>query len=407
MKGNEALCVAYLVNQYPKISHSFIRRELQAVEALGARVERFSLRSSGEQFPDAEDRLEFDRTRVVLQEGFIGLFAALAATLLTRPAKFAAALALTLRIGWRSDRGLGRNFAYLAEACVLLRWFAQSGVQHVHAHFATNPAAVVMLCRALGGPSYSFTAHGPDDFDLASFLSLPLKIERAAFVLSVSSFGRSQLFRWCGISEWPKIHVLHPGLDERFLAQSAVPVPQAPRLVCIGRLHPQKGQMILLEAIRQLISEGVTCEAVLVGDGPMRGDLERRISELNLQSTVTLAGSVPTGELARHILDSRVVVLPSLAENLPSVILEAFALHRPVIATYIGGIPEVVDADCGWLVPAGSAEALARAMRNALSAEPSTLDRMGHAGAARVQENFRSHCAARRLLELIRIAVES
>jgi colanic acid/amylovoran biosynthesis glycosyltransferase len=406
--GAARLCIAYLVNQYPKISHKFIRREIAGLEDCGVRVERFSLRLSGENFADEDDRSELQKTRVVLQAGPFRLALACAAAVFTRPVRFARALWLALRVGADSDRGVLAHMAYLAEACVLLGWLARQRVDHVHAHFGANPAAVAMLCHVLGGPPYSVTIHGPNDFDRARFLGLNEKIARARFVMTVSSYGRSQLYRWCGPEHWSKIHVLHPGVDAGFLNRPPAPIPAAPRLVCVGRLDGQKGQLLLIDAVGRLIDAGVRCELVLVGDGPLRTQIQTRIAELHLEEYVVLAGAVTTAELCARMQAARALVLASLAENLPSVILEAFALHRPVIATFIGGIPEVVDPGVnGWLVPAGSVEGIERAMREALEASVDTLERMGAAGARRAIEQFRSDDAARQLLRRFQPAAEN
>jgi len=395
------LRIAYLVNFYPKVSHAFIRREIAALESCGLEIERFSLRPSPDCLAEEADRAELERTRVVLGAGLVRLVSALVALFFSRPARFARAFALTLRIGWRSDRGLWRNCAYLAEACLLLGWLNRKGINHVHAHFATNPAAVAMLCHVLGGPPYTFTAHGPDDFERGRGIALDEKIARAKLVVTVSSFGRRQLYRLCDPRHWAKIHVIHPGIDDALLRHPAAPFPSAPKIVCVGRLHKDKGQLLLIEAVRQLVAGGVQCEVVLVGDGPLRVEVQARIALLQLDSHIRLAGSVSLADLCRHVQDARAVVLPSLAENLPSVIMEAFALGRPVIATAVGGIPELVESHaCGWLIPAGSVEALTNAIREVLDAPIETLEGMARDGARRVSEQFRTALAAKRLLEL-------
>lgn len=396
------LSLAYLATYYPKITHRFIQREIRALEDCGVRIQRFATRPSPDSVPERGQEEELGRTRVLLNEGVVGMLASLMWAAATRPRGFLRAVALAAGAGWRSDRGLLVHFAYLAEASVLLRCFEKENVDHLHAHFATNTASIAMLCHAMGGPPYSFTAHGPDDFDRARQLGLEQKIARARFVLSVSYFGRSQLLRWCKYQDWSKIAVLSPGVDSAFLLP-AVPVPAAPRLICVGRLHEQKGQLLLIEAVRQLKAEGVPCELVLVGEGPMRPEIERRIAEFHLQDCITLAGASPTDEMIALIQSSRALVLPSLAENLPAVILEAFALGRPVIATYIGGIPEVVEAGVsGWLAPAGRVECLVNAMREALSAPVSRLQEMGLKGSARVRSGHRSEVFAQRLLAMLR-----
>ena len=154
------MTIAYLVNQYPKVSHSFIRREIAGIEAMGIKVARFSIRSCSAELVDEVDKLEQELTQVVLGIGKVGLLYALIRVAITRPARFLSALWLMLFVGWHSERGILRHFAYLAEACVLLRWFDDLEIAHVHAHFGTNSTTVAMLCRALGGPPYSFTVHG-------------------------------------------------------------------------------------------------------------------------------------------------------------------------------------------------------------------------------------------------------
>ncbi len=397
--GESQLCIAYLVNQYPKVSHTFIRREIHALEECGVRAERFSLRHIRDQFPDPADRLEQERTRAVLQAGLATFAYSVASAMLSRPARFVRALGVALRLGWRSDRGIFVHLAYLAEACVLLRWLQQKRVDHLHAHFATNPAAVAMLCNLLGGPPYSFTVHGPDDFDRARMLGLDRKIAGARFVMTVSNYGRSQLYRWCSHRDWSKIHVAHPGIDDEFLQVPVIPAPEAPQLVCVGRLDEQKGQLLLLDAVRALVAEGTACRLVLVGEGPLRSRIEAAIAEFGLSRHVILTGAVTTSELYGHLQSSRALVMASFAENLPSVILESFALHRPVVATYIGGIPEVVEPGVnGWLVPAGSVPHLQAALREVLSASVETLQWMGRNGAARVNREFRSTNSARELM---------
>jgi len=377
--------IAYLVNQYPKVSHSFIRREIAGVEAMGIEVKRFSIRSISSELVDEVDKLEQELTQVVLEIGKVGLLFALLRMAITRPVPFLSALWLMLQVGWHSERGLLRHFAYLAEACVLLRWFKDEEIAHVHAHFGTNSATVAMLCRVLGGPPYSFTVHGPEEFDKALEISLTEKINRAAFVVAVSSFGRSQLYRWCEHEQWSKIHIVHCGVDELFLKQPHVPIPDQPRLVCIGRLSEQKGHLLLVEAASQLAAEGKSFKLVFVGDGPLRPKIETLIAQYGLTDHIEITGWASSNDVQQQILASRVMVLPSFAEGLPVVIMEALALGRPVISTYVAGIPELVEPErCGWLVPPGSVEALTAAMRKAIELPVEKLEQMGRVGAERV-----------------------
>ena len=398
------MTVAYLVNQYPQTSQSFIRREIAGLEAMGIVVERFSLRRWDGKLADPADEAERNRTRVVLGVGAAGLAGAVIREMFTRPARFFRALRLTIEVGNRSDRGLLRHSAYLAEACVLRKWLAACGATHLHAHFGTNSTTVAMLCRELGGPSYSFTAHGPEEFDALEGLSLGRKIERAKFVVAISSFGRAQLCRCCPPQSWGKIRVVRCGVDRSFLNSSQAispPASESRKFVCVGRLESQKGHLQLVEAVAGLVAEGIAIQITLVGDGSMRAMIEQRIRELRLENTIRLSGWLSGAQVREEIVASRALVLPSFAEGLPVVLMEALALGRPVIATWVAGIPELVEpGKCGWLVPAGDGAALKRALREALETDCSRLAEMGAEGRRRVIENHDSTVEARKLAEL-------
>lgn len=396
-------CLAYLVNQYPHVSHSFIRREIRAIEAHGAIVHRFSIRPSPESLVDPGDREEAARTRVVLGAGAFALMAATVAAVLTRPGAFLRALQTAVRMGRRSDRGVLRHLIYLAEAALLLRWLRARGVEHLHAHFGTNPTAVALLVRMLGGPSFSMTIHGPEEFDHPMELSLPEKIAGASAVVAISDFGRSQLYRWIPQSEWAKVHVVRCGVDAAFLAAGPHPVADNRRLVCVGRLAEQKGQLLLLEAAGLLAREGVKFELVFAGDGPFRGLIERRTHELGLDGAVRITGWLSNDQVRAELLAARAMVLPSFAEGLPVVLMESLALGRAAVTTYIAGIPELVeDQVSGWLVPAGSVPKLAAAIRRALDAPVAALAEMGRAGARAVAERHDASREAKRLLDVLR-----
>jgi colanic acid/amylovoran biosynthesis glycosyltransferase len=384
--------VLYLVSQYPAVSHTFIRREIQALEALGVPVARFSIRPA-EPLEDADDRKELARTHVLLARGVFGLARDTAATLLTRPWTWLRALGEALRLGWRSDRGLFRHLVYLAEACTLRLEAERVGARHVHAHFGANSTAVALLCNAVGGPTFSFTAHGTESFDQPRAMKLGEKAARARFVVAVCQYGRAQLLRWIAPADWDGVHVVRCGLDAELLGAEPGPPPERPRLVCVGRLSPEKGQLVLLEAAAVLAKEGVSLELVLVGDGPLRAELEARVVALGLSGSVRMTGSLDASRLRAEILASRALVLPSFAEGLPVVLTEALALGRPVIATAVGGVPELVwPGSGGWLVPPASADALASAMREALAAPVKQLAELAHEGRERVR---RRHDAAR------------
>src|SRR5262249_55467140 len=194
--GPRMKTIAYVVPTYPMPSQTFIRREVAALEARGWTIHRFAMRRYDRDLAEPADRAERDRTEYILDAGAAGLARAVVGEALGRPRRWLAALATAVRMGHRSEKGLAWHLAYLAEACHLRRRLAACGARHLHAHFGTNAAAVATLCRVLGGPPYSVTIHGPEEFDAPRPLALREKARHADFVVAVSHFTRSQLCRW-------------------------------------------------------------------------------------------------------------------------------------------------------------------------------------------------------------------
>jgi colanic acid/amylovoran biosynthesis glycosyltransferase len=396
--------VAYLVNHYPAVSHSFIRREIAALERHGVEVQRIALRGWDGPLADPDDLRERERTCFVLREGALGVLGAVVAEAVARPVRFVQALLLAIRMSEGSDRSLVFHWIYLAEACVTAKWMRAAGTRHVHAHFGTNSAEVAMLAGVLAGTSYSFTVHGPDEFDRPRAIGLAEKIRRASFVVAISSFGRSQLFRWVDGSHWDKVQVIHCGLDRDFHSGATTPANEAKRLVCIGRLGEQKGHLLLLAAMRGAFDRGCVFELVLAGDGELRAAIEDRVGALGLQAHVRITGWISGAEVRRELEAARALVLPSFAEGLPVVIMEAMALRRPVVTTYVAGIPELVrSGESGWLVPAGAVDALTDAIVECMGASRESLARMGAAAFECVRQRHDVDVEAGKLARLFRL----
>jgi glycosyltransferase involved in cell wall biosynthesis len=393
--------IAYFINQYPKVSHSFIRREIQALEVLGLSVQRIAIRGWDEKLVDNDDIREREKTQFVLKAGGLNILFTLIKTMLFSPLRFFSALKLALKMGWHAERPLPYHLIYLAEACQIVPWMKDFGASHVHAHFGTNSTEVVMLANVLGGPPYSFTVHGPEEFDKPVFLGLHEKIIRSAFVVAISSYGKSQLFRWIDHAYWPKVKIVHCGLEQSFYNISPSPVTANARFVCVGRLCEQKGQLLLLEAAHCLAQKGIKFELVLAGDGEMRPEIERLITLYRLKENIRITGWISSQQVRNEILNACGLVLPSFAEGLPVVIMEAMALRRPVISTYVAGIPElVIPKSNGWLVPAGSVPELVDAMEDLLSKSSSDLAAMGDAAYFRVTERHTIDTEAKKLANL-------
>jgi colanic acid/amylovoran biosynthesis glycosyltransferase len=398
--------ISYFINHYPKVSHSFIRREILAVERQGIEVQRIALRGWDGKLVDEEDLHERKSTQYVLQKGIGPLLLATMRLLVLNPMRFLAGLSLAIKMGWKAERSLIYHLVYLSEACLILPWIKKFGSHHIHAHFGTNSAEVVMLANALGGPSYSFTVHGPEEFDKPQALKLTEKIHRAAFVVAISSYGRGQLYRWMAHEDWHKVKIVHCGLEPAFYEIAPFQMPEKPRLVCVGRLCEQKGQLLLIEAAKGLADKDVDFELVLIGDGEMRAEIEQLLLKYDLTSRVHITGWLSSDQVREEILASRALVLPSFAEGLPVVLMEAMSLRRPVISTYVAGIPELITTNQnGLLVPSGSLTELTTAMEILLLKPLDQLAQMGDAAFTTVIAQHNVDIEAAKLIDLFQAVV--
>lgn len=378
------MTIAYVLNTYPQPSHSFIRREIRALEAQGTPILRIAMRRPTMPLVDAQDHEEEAQTEYVLEKGAAALLGAVLSRLLKAPGGWWRALRMAMRAGKRNASGRMRHLIYFAESCYIADYCARAGVTHVHSHFGTNSATVAMLTHAMGGPSYSVTMHGPEEFDAPGALSLGDKMANAAFTVAISSFGRSQLCRWVDHAHWPRLKVVHCGIDPARFPPPDPVAPGAPHLVSIGRFSEQKGQLVLIEAMALIVKAHPDAHLTLIGDGDLRPQIETAIKSCDLQGNVTLTGWLSEDEVRTELGRGQALIMPSFAEGLPMVIMEAMAAGRPVIATYVAGIPELVQPGMnGWLVPAGDAKAVAQAVGDLAKCDAETLTRMGKAGRAR------------------------
>lgn len=400
--------IAYLTPQYPKVSHTFIRREVLALERRGYEVERISIRpSDAGVVVDAADRAELDRTTVLLREP-LRLVGSFLGSMLRSPLKTLAIGFEVVGTGLATGSGLVRSLAYLIEAAGLVELCRRRQVEHVHVHFGTNAATVAWIAHRLGGLRFSMTIHGPDEWDAPERHRLPEKLADAAFTVLVSSYGRAQAMRWVSPAHFDRLEVVHCTVDDAFFEDVEPIDALAPlEFVCVGRLTPQKGPLLLLEAFARVRESFPEARLVLAGDGELRAIVEERIAALGLTGCIEITGWVDESQVRAALDRARVLVLPSFAEGLPVVIMEALARQRPVLSTYVAGIPELVRPDeNGWLVPPGDVAALSDALVRIASTPVSELRKMGAAGAERVRAEHAVENEAARLDRLLRAAAE-
>ncbi|QEH80188.1 glycosyltransferase family 4 protein [Sphingomonas sp. C8-2] len=376
--------LAYLLNSYPMTSTTFIRREIAAIERAGVPVKRFAVRHWSERLVDPQDMAERGRTEYLLTGQAGRLAGGLAVQALRHPRRFAEMLEAAAALRRAAGGGTIRHAAYLAQAIRLKRRCDALGITHVHAHFSTNAAAVAMLCRRLGGPRYSFTVHGPDELDRFAVNSLTEKALHAQTVVAISDYCRDRLRAHLPESLWGRIRVIPCGVDLRAYPAAPPPPSMSARLLSVGRLCPQKAQVEIPAAIAAAAADHPELSVALIGDGESRAAIEQEIRRTGTGGRVKLLGWRSNAEVRRRIGETRALLLPSHAEGLPIVIMEAFALGRPVIATRIAGIPELVDERCGWLVEPGDGAGLAAAIAAAMDAGRTVLARMGREARKRV-----------------------
>jgi glycosyltransferase involved in cell wall biosynthesis len=394
--------VAWLTGDYVRASHTFIQREAAALRALGLDLRPFSIRPvAADQITGPEWREEAGRVAAVLPVALRPLpaLAAHAAALGRSPGLWARMLGrawATAAPGWR---GRAYGLIWFHEAVVLARALRRIGAVHLHNHFAMASCVVARMAAPLAGVSWSFTLHGPDDLSEAGRYRLDESIRGADFVVCISAFARSQAMLRAEPEDWDKLHVVHCGVEPGRYAGEAPGDPD--RLLFVGRLAAVKGVRVLLAALALARRERPGLHLRLVGDGPERGALEAEAVRLGLAGAVAFLGARGQAEVAAELAACGALVLPSFAEGVPVVLMEAMAAARPVVATRIAGVAELVeDGVSGLLVPPGEEEALARAML-AATADPARAAAMGAAGRARVRSEFDARAEAGRLARLV------
>lgn len=389
--------LAYLTSLYPAVSHTFIQREIAGLRSLGFTVEPCAARR-----PEA-GQITGPAERAALAETFYILAAARRpATLprallaaLGRPGGLLRMLALAWRTAPPGVRGGLKQMAYAAEAVILSRHLQVHRIDHLHNHFASSSGTVALLTSALSGIPFSYTLHGPSDLYEPEKWRLREKTARAAFVACISHFARAQAMHFSDPAHWPKLRIVHCGVLPELYARAAPRSEPGTRLIFVGRLAAVKGLRVLIEAFGQARRTRPDLHLTLVGDGADRAMLERLAAPLG--DAVQFAGYLSQEDVAAALARSDAFVLPSFAEGLPVVLMEALAAARPVIATQVAGVSELVeDGVNGFIVPPGDARTLADRIGR-IADDPELRARMGRAGRETVRAEFDARQEARRL----------
>jgi colanic acid/amylovoran biosynthesis glycosyltransferase len=393
--------IAYLASEYPAPSHTFIRREIAALRRAGLDIATFSIRPAKGEPASEQERADRAETQVVLGRSPFAYARALGGAVLASPLRTAATLRIALRHRPPGVRALIWALFHFVEGVLLASLLRQTGAARLHSHFANSGATVGMLAAHLAGMPWSLTLHGVSETDYPAGVTLADKLRRADFVACASWFMRAQAMRVADHGDWDKLHVVRCGIDP-----AAMPTPvetggDAVNFACVGRLSSEKGQRGLLTAFAEARQRIGGTRLDLVGDGPLRGEVQALAQELGIAEAVTFHGALSEANTLARIAAADILVLPSFMEGLPLVIMEAMALGKPVIASGVAGIPELVrSGENGILVPPSHWQALADAMV-ALASDADRRQRLGAAARVAVMEEFAIDRAVAPLIPLL------
>lgn len=404
---SQGLKVAYIMSRFPKLTETFILYEMLAMQQQGIQVEVYPLlRERGEiMHPEAVQFVEAAHFQPFISSPIVR---ANLHFLWKNPFVYLKTLWDLLRSNWGSFNFFTGVIGIFPKTVLFAYRMRADNVQHVHAHFASHPAAAGFIIHRLVGIPYSFTAHGSDLHRDRHMLRE--KVAEAAFVAAISEYNKELIISECRGNYREKVNVVHCGVDtEVFRARShETPYEKGENpymILCVGTLHEVKGQAYLIEACRQLQERGFNFECHFVGDGPDKKSLTDLVEQAGLSDKVRFAGSLTRTEIARLLLDADVLTAPSVPtsdgrrEGIPVVLMEAMGSGVPVVASDLSGIPELVnDQLTGLLVPPRDATSLANALERYLK-DPDLRRRLGRAGREKVVGDFDLNKNAARLAQ--------
>jgi glycosyltransferase involved in cell wall biosynthesis len=393
--------IAYLCSEYPAISQTFIFSEIASLRQAGFDVTAISVHSQSQlEVMTEHERLEAANTLIMTRCSLLSIIGIHLFLMVRSPAGYLRMIAAACSLLLKGPRSPFKALAYFTEAGILVRWMKQRSIRHVHEHFAAPTAFVAMIAAKYGGIEYSLSIHGPDVFFIQEEGMLREKVLSARFVRCISHFCRSQLMRITEPDYWKNLHIVRCGVDPEVFSERKPRNNQVPELLCVGRLVPAKGQQVLLEACSLLKSKNIPFHLTFVGDGDDRSSLENYVQKTELNEQVFFAGSQGHDRIQDFYNKADIFVLPSFAEGVPVVLMEAMSKTIPVISTYIAGIQELISSnETGLLADAGDMNGLARHLKKLL-ADRELRIKLGSAARKKVIQDYHLH---RNNLEMVRL----
>ena len=380
--------LAYLCGEYPRTTDTFIQREVASLRKAGFYIETISVRRPARKEQGTkEQEKERERTFYLLPCSPWRLFSDHFGLLIRSPIRYLSGLRSALTIRSPGLRSWWYQLFYFAEAGLVAARMRKHGLTHIHNHAPDASGYVTMLASEIGGITYSMTLHGFGIFSEPSRWSLQEKIERSLFTICVSYHGMSLAMLWSGRQFWDRLHVVHCGINpDNFTVRTHK--GHAQNLLFVGRLDHVKGLPILLEAFSNLADHDPEIHLQIVGDGPIRPNLEAIVTTMGLNNRVSFYGYQSQEELLGHFSNADIFIMTSFVEGIPVVLMESMASGIPVIAPQITGIPELVqDEVCGLLTRPGDVASLVNRIESLLN-DPEKRNRFGIAGRQFVEKEF-------------------
>jgi len=383
--------LAYIVSQYPNLSMIFVTREVLQLRALGFTMDVVSINATDREAKDltAYEIDESALTYYIKPHGVVGAIKAHLSTLFRQPRSYLRGWIQAFKLAKLDFIQLFYNIMYLSEALMVGVWMQEKGQQHLHAHLGSQAATVALYVKKIFGVSFSITVHGPDEFYNAPGQYLTEKVIAADFICCISHFARSQLMKLSPYEHWHKLDVVRLGVDSSvFSPRPFNPSPEVFEIICVGRLVPAKGQHIIVAALQTLVKKGHQVRLRMVGDGPDRASLEKQVELLGLVDQVIFEGAVNQDRIRALYALADIFSIPSFAEGIPIVLMEAMAMEIPCVTTRITGIPELIrNGEDGLLVAPSDIQGLADALERLIT-DVQLRETLGKHGRARVIEKY-------------------
>jgi len=397
------LNVAYIIVAYPSLTKTFVDREVATLREMGINIEIYSLwRSKGPLSPEQQQIEKEINTLFPLK--FKTALKGHLRFILRKPVNYFSTLIYLLTRPHPTFRSHWRTLKHFHQGIYAASLLADKPIDHIHAHFLNQSATIALIASRLLNVNYSVTVHASSEL-FSRPMMIQEKLHRAKFVATCTDYNRKYLEVMSNNGLAGKLKVIYHGLDAQLYQRKQPPPSGKPVIIAVGQLRERKGFSYLIDACEILKRWGIEYECRIIGDGPLRPELERKIHQQNVEDTVTLCGALSQAAVREQYEEATIFTMPAVLgkdgdrDGIPNVILEAMAMELPVIATRHSGIPEVVkDQENGILVPPENSNALAAAIQKLIK-DPALRIKFGKQGRKTILEQFDPWKNAQKLVE--------